>query len=131
MAAPWTVQAQFAIEAADEQEALAIGQAVFQQLDAPLTDPLHARQSRQKVWTITGELDLSGLPMIEPDTAHTRIAFLKRNLGEVTWRVARTDDLHEAQEWPPGFWAERPEADDMLVHPAVRAALIQANASGG
>jgi hypothetical protein len=35
----------------------------------------------------------------------------------------------EAHEWPPGWGRDRPGDDDLLAHPAVRAALIHAYAA--
>jgi hypothetical protein len=34
------------------------------------------------------------------------------------------------REWPPGVWAREPGADDVLVHPAIRAARIWVTADG-
>lgn len=123
--AVWTAKAMFAIEAADDNEALAIGNIIIEQMDVVLIKPLTARQSRERIWTVGAELDLSGVPVFEPDNASTRCVYVKRNLGQVTWRVACTDDDHETQEWPPSFWAQRPGADEILAHPAIRGAMIR------
>jgi hypothetical protein len=122
------VRALFAIEAADQSAARQIGNKVLRQMDVVLAGPPTARQSREQVWTIMAELDLSALPEIEPDNAHTRVSYVTRNLGSVTWRVNSSDDRREIHEWPPGFWAQHPEDDQLLAHPAVRAVLIHASA---
>jgi hypothetical protein len=118
----------FAIEAADETEARDIGNKVLRQMDVVLAAPPNVHQFREQIWAITAEADSSALQVTEPDDAHTWVTYLKRNLGPVTWRVNRSDDRQETHEWPPGFWARQPGTDDMLVHPAVRAALLQASA---
>lgn len=103
----WAVRALLAIETGSEDQARDIASQVFQQMDVVFERPPAGYKSREQIWTIAADIDLSGLPVIEPDTARIRVNYVKRNLGSVTWRVARSDDRHETQEWPPGFWAQR------------------------
>jgi DNA-binding phage protein len=122
----WTVTAMFAVEAADERAARAVLTGVLEEMDVATTSEVTVVQSGEAVWTVKVEVDLSGLPVIDPDDARTRITYVTRNVGGVTWRSTRTDERHVTYEWPPSFWVMS-GGHEVLVHPAIRAAAIHAS----
>jgi DNA-binding phage protein len=122
----WPAWARFAIEADDEQQPRTIADGVLEQMTvvaaigpgtAPLPDGL---------WTVTADVDLSGV-QVEPDDAMTRVHYMIRHLGEVTW-TSREHGRQATMSWPPDVWARRPGADDVLGHPAIRAAVFWVSA---
>lgn len=76
------------------------------------------------IWVATAEPDLTRLQSIEPDDAATRVRYVCSGFGtDVLWTVRATG--HQAKwEWPPDIWSRRPGKDDVLLHPAVLAAII-------
>ena len=80
---------------------------------------------------MTAGLDLSGLAVIEPHDAATRLSYLTGSAGEgVTW-LSRVQERRGTAEWPPNIWDRRPGADDQLLHPAISAAIIHVSAADG
>jgi DNA-binding phage protein len=126
--ARWTASVRFAIEAPDEREARAIAGGLLGQMGVPLAGEPVTVLSGDGVWTASADLDLSGLPTIEPDNAQTRLTYLAGRLPEgVTWS-SRVSENQGSYDWPPSFWDRRPGRDDELAHPAIRAAMIHVSA---
>jgi len=124
----WTVTARFAVDAADETEARAVVSGVLEKMEmAPSKDPVSA-SAGEKTWTVEAELDLSGLETVDPDDARSRLQYVTRNLGGLTWRVVRADERQGKFEWPPSVWAVSGR-NEVLVHPAIKAAEVQASAA--
>ncbi len=129
--ARWIAWVRLAIETASEQDALAITHDVFQRLGLVVAGEPGTAASGEGFWTVTANLDLSGLGVIEPDTAATRLSFVAGHFDAgVTW-TGRAAEREGTYHWPPDFWSRRPGADDVLGHPAVRAAIIRVEASRG
>jgi hypothetical protein len=124
--ARWTQWVRFAIEAAAEDETRAITGGVLAQLKLPVAgeprfQPLGLRDG---IWVVTADVSLAGLGSIQPDNARTRGTYLRGHFGEdVSWTVRATEQQAKC-EWPPDIWTRRPGADDVLLHPAVRAVII-------
>ena len=130
--APWTVWARFAIEAASEVDARAIADRVFAQMEAtaggePQVIPFRRRPGS---WVATAHMDLTVLPSLEPDNARTRLSYLAAGLGGATWG-GRVTERQGKWEWPPDIWSREPGKDDVLVHPAVLAAILWVSAAYG
>jgi hypothetical protein len=126
----WSAGVMFALDAGGEQEARAIAGTVLDQMDVTAT----IRDDRtgpvpEGLWTVTADVDLSNVT-VEPDSAENRVSYLARNLERVKWVGTATSDSRAVREWPPGVWAREPGADDVLVHPAIRAARIWVTADG-
>jgi hypothetical protein len=64
---------------------------------------------------------------VEPDDVEV-FSYLRGDLGGATW-TGRVKDRQRGWDWPPSIWARRPGADDVLGHPAIRAARIRVSAS--
>jgi hypothetical protein len=127
----WSVWARLAIEASDESEARAIGDSVLGKMGVVLVGEPSLVPSGEGFWTITADIDLSGLTEIDPDNAHTRLCYVTGHLGgNVTWG-SRVSERQGKFEWPPDFWSRQSGRDDMLAHPAIRAAIIWASAEEG
>lgn len=125
----WTTWVRFAIEAPGEREARTIAGAGLGKMENVVVagQPV-AVPSRDGFWTVTANLDLSGLKVIEPDDARTRLAYVTGLIpDQVTW-LSRVSDRRGTFEWPPNFWDRRPGADDQLLHPAIRAAIVHVSA---
>ncbi len=123
--ATWTVQVRLAIEAASESEAQAIAQAALAEIGATAEETPIAIPASPGLWSVTARLDLSGLGTIEPDNAQTRLSYVSGLIPDnVTW-ISHVNEHQGTYEWPPQIWDRRPSADDRLLHPAIRAALIQ------
>jgi hypothetical protein len=124
----WSAGVMLAIDAAGEQEARAIAGAVLDQMDVTAT----IRDDRtgpvpEGLWTVTADVDLSDVT-VEPDSAENRVSYMGRNLERVTWVSTATGGSRAVREWPPDVWGRQPGADDVFVHPAIRAARIWAMA---
>jgi hypothetical protein len=125
----WTAWLRFAIEAPGEREARAIADAALGTMENVVVagQPVAVR-SGNGFWTVTANLDLSGVRAIEPDNAQTRLAYLTGLIpDQVTW-LSRVSDRRGTFEWPPSFWDRRPGPDDQLLHPAIRAAIVHVSA---
>lgn len=86
-----------------------------------------AFRRRPGTWVATAHMDLTTLPSIEPDDARTRLTYLSMGLGQVTW-ASRVSAREARWDWPPDIWTREPGQDDVLVHPAVLAAILWASA---
>jgi hypothetical protein len=81
------------------------------------------------LWTVTADVDLGNIT-VEPDNAENRLSYLTLNLEGVTWVSKTTGDRRAVRQWPPDVWGRQEGADDVLVHPAIRAARIWVSADG-
>jgi hypothetical protein len=119
----WIARAMFAMEASDEQEARAIAGRVLDQMNvADAISEIQAAPIPEGLWSVNADLDLAG-EQFEPDDAETRLSYLTDHLGGVTW-VGVVRDRQAGKSWPPDIWSRQPGRDDVLVHPAIRAAKI-------
>jgi hypothetical protein len=121
----WSAWVRFAMEAGSEQEARSIAAGVLDQMGVTATIGREVGPVPEGLWTVTADVDLSDV-QFEPDDAQTRATYITSitgHLGEVTW-TGRAKDHQYRMQWPPDIWSRRPGADDMLGHPAIRAAVI-------
>jgi hypothetical protein len=126
----WSARAMFAMEASDEQEARAIAGSVLDQMNvADAISQTQAAPIPEGLWTVNADLDLAG-ERFEPDDAQTRLSYLTDHLEGVTW-VGRVSDRQGGYSWPPDLWSRQPGQDDVLVHPAIRAAKVWVTAEEG
>jgi hypothetical protein len=124
----WSAGVMLAIDAGSEQEARAIAGEVLDQMDVTAT----IRSDRtgpvpEGLWTVTARVDLADVT-VEPDNAENRLSYMSRNLEGVTWVSKTTGDIRAVRQWPPDIWGRQAGADDVLVHPAIRAVRIWASA---
>jgi hypothetical protein len=118
------------MEASDEQEARAIAGSVLDQMNvADAISQTQAAPIPEGLWTVNADLDLAG-ERFEPDDAQTRLSYLTDHLEGVTW-VGRVSDRQGGYSWPPDLWSRQPGQDDVLVHPAIRAAKVWVTAEEG
>jgi DNA-binding phage protein len=122
----WSAWARFAIEADDEQQARTIADGVLEQMKVAAAIGPRTGPFPEGLWTVTADVDLSQVH-VEPDDAMTRVHYMIRHLGEVTW-TSREHGRQATMSWPPDIWSRRPGADDVLGHPAIRAAVFWASA---
>ena len=124
----WSAGVMFAIDAGNEQEARAIAGAVLDEMGVTATI-LGDRTGPvpEGLWTVTADVDLGNVT-VEPDSAENRLSYLARNLEGVTWVSKTTEDIRAVRQWPPDIWGRQAGADDVLVHPAIRAVRIWASA---
>jgi hypothetical protein len=124
----WSAGVMFAIDAGSEQEARAIAGAVLDEMGVTATI-LGDRTGPvpEGLWTVTADVDLGNVT-VEPDSAENRLSYLARNLEGVTWVSKTTEDIRAVRQWPPDIWGRQAGADDVLVHPAIRAVRIWASA---
>jgi hypothetical protein len=124
----WSAGVMFAIDAGSEQEARAIAVAVLDEMGVTATI-LGDRTGPvpEGLWTVTADVDLGNVT-VEPDNAENRLSYLARNLEGVTWVSKTTEDIRAVRQWPPDIWGRQAGADDVLVHPAIRAVRIWASA---
>ena len=137
--ARWNLFVRFAIEAASEDEARAVFGQVLADLarspgrwdqDLPLRSepvirPRHLRQP-DDIWIAEVTPDLTQLQVIDPDDAKTRCELIHGFFGYAggVWSVPLNTDRKATREWPTEILNRRPGQDDVLLHPAVRAAKI-------
>jgi hypothetical protein len=123
----WSGWAMFAIDAGTEQEARAIAGGVLDQMDVAATiSEDRTGPVPEGLWTVTADIDLGDV-LVEPDDAPTRVSYLTRHLGGVTWE-SRERDRQAMRQWPPDLWSRQPGSDDVLGHPAIRAVKIWTSA---
>lgn len=127
----WSAGVMFAIDAASEQEAKAIAGTVLGQMGISAT----IRDDRtgpvpEGLWTVTADADLSEMTF-EPDNAESRISYLTRNLELVKWVSGPAGDRRRVWHWPPDVWNREPGKDDVMAHPAIRAAQVWAMPGDG
>lgn len=127
--APWTVWARFLIKASSQGEARTIADSVIARMEASASgEPqIAAFRRRPGTWVVTAHMDLTTLPSLEPDDARTRLSYLSGGFGQVTW-ASRVTEREGRWDWPPDIWSREPGKDDVLVHPAVLAAILFASA---
>jgi hypothetical protein len=119
----WSARVAFAMEAGSEQEARAIADGVLDQMgNTAAVRELQAGPVPEGLWTVNADIDLAGINF-EPDNAETRLSYLVGELGEVTW-TSRITERQGTFQWPPDVWSRQPGRDDVLGHPAIRAARI-------
>lgn len=126
----WSAGVMFAIDAGSEQEARAIAGAVLDEMGVTATIAGdRTGPVPEGLWTVTADVDLGNVT-VEPDNAENRLSYLARNLEGVTWVSKTTEDIRAVRQWPPDIWGRQAGADDVLVHPAIRAVRIWASAGG-
>ncbi len=122
---PWTVTVRIGIEVANRTAALEKAANAFAEIDIPLKwEPSLSPHGIDR-WVVTGELDLSHLPVIDPDNAETRLSYVASRFPEEVLWSSRVSDDGGSFEWPPNFWDRRSADDDYLLDPAIRAVLIR------
>jgi hypothetical protein len=126
----WSARVMFAMEAGSEHEAKQIAGRVLDQMAvADVISQTQAAPIPEGLWTVNADLDLAGV-QFEPDDAQTRLSYLTAHLEGVTW-VGRVSDGQGVYSWPPDIWSRQPGQDDILGHPAIRAARLWVNAEEG
>jgi hypothetical protein len=129
----WSATVTFAVEAGSEHEASAIARGVLDQMGGPTAIsgamPGTGQESGpipERLWTVAADFDLSGM-QVEADDMEA-FSDLRGDLRGAAW-TGRVKDRQGGWDWPPSIWARRPGADDVLGHPAIRAARIRVSAS--
>jgi hypothetical protein len=128
---PWDVVIKVAVDAADEAQARSIVDLVVRPMEITVAGTPPFVQFDDGTWVTEMTVTEPVFEQSEPAGAMDVLSSLRSGLGPVTWRAgtdrpADPDSAQAAQiEWPAGFWmvAGRRET---LVHPAVRAMLMQA-----
>jgi len=131
---PWDIVIKVAVEADDEIQARSIADTVVDAMDIVVDITAGAPpfvQFEDGTWATEIKVSEPVFRQDEPGGTMDALLTLTANLRPLTWRSGAdtpvgADSANVAQaEWPPGFWtvAGRPET---LVHPAVRAMLLQA-----
>ena len=124
----WSAGVMLAIDAGSEEEARAIAGTVLNQMGVTATivgdrtGPVP-----EGLWTVTADVDLGNVT-VEPDNAENRLSYMTRDLEGVTWVSKATVDSRAVRQWPPDVWGRQAGADDVMVHPAIRAVRIWASA---
>jgi hypothetical protein len=131
---PWDITIKIAVEAADEAGARALLNQVITTMDITAAGTPPFVRFDDGTW-------VTELTVAEPvfdeteDGAVDVLSTLRVNLGPVTWRGSSDtpfdpDSARAGQvEWPPGFWALAGRRET-LVHPSVRAMLLQISSRG-
>jgi hypothetical protein len=130
----WDITVKIAVEAADEAGARALLGQVIAAMDITAAGTPPFVRFSDGTWA-------TELTVAEPvfdeteDGAMSVLSTLRVNLGPVTWRGSSDtpfdpDSARAGQvEWPPGFWALAGR-QETLVHPSVRAMLLQISSQG-
>ena len=127
--AHWRLSLRFAIEADTPIEARAVLTTVLGLLDPPLPlrgEPVVHPRGRYPdgLWIAETAPDLTYLQSIDPDDARTRCRVVETYFpSDVDWGLPLATAQVSRFEWPLDIWQRRAE-DEVLLHPAVRAAQI-------
>ena len=127
----WDLVIKVAVEAAEEAEARSIVDLVLGTMQVATASTPPFVQFDDGTWATEIHADNPTFEHVEPNDVMSVLSSVKANLGPVTWRgvtdtPSNPDSARVGQiEWPPGYWvlAGRKET---LVHPSVRAVLLQA-----
>jgi hypothetical protein len=127
----WDVVVKIAVEADTEAEARSIVDLVIDTMRIATASSPPLIQFDDGTWATEIHVDEPVYDDMEPNNALSVLSSVKANLGPVSWRGATDtpfdpDSARAAQlEWPPSYWALAGRKE-MVVHPAVRAMLLQA-----
>jgi hypothetical protein len=127
----WGVVVKIAVEAATEAEARSIVDLVIDTMRIATANSPPLVRFDDGTWATEIHVDELAYEDVESDNALSVLSSLTANLGPVSWRGAtdtpfNPDSARAAQiEWPPSYWALAGRKE-MVVHPAVRAMLLQA-----
>ena len=128
----WTVRVRLSVDANSEQQARAAVEDVLAQLGVAVrgTPAVAAPATAGRFWRGEAELDLSGLPAIQPNDAATRFKYVVRNVSGVTLASSGQPDEYRALwEWLPERWEMLAYTrSEVFVNPSTRAANIYVTA---
>jgi hypothetical protein len=119
----WKARLRFAIDAVDAAEAENILYSVLGRMGVEALGTSTVECISDSVWTTATDVDLSGLGVVEPDTAKTRALYVIRQT-DAAWRITTVSETELIYEWPPAAWLEQRNPAIML-HASVRTALIR------
>lgn len=131
----WDIVVKIAVEAASEAEARAIVDLVLDVMEVTPGGPPPFVHFDDGTWATEMHIDDPAFEQVEPNDALSVLSCVTANLDPVTWRGACDSpfDPESARagqmEWPPGYWALAGRKET-VVHPAVRAVLLQAQRTG-
>lgn len=126
----WDIVVKIAVDAGETQ-ARAIADMLLRKMHVTPDRPLAWERFEDGAWATEVHVNAAGFELVEPSDPLSVLSCLTADLGPVTW-VNHTDTPFDPEsaragqkEWPPGYWtlAGRKET---LVHPSVRAVLLQA-----
>ncbi len=127
----WDIVIKIAVEAAGEAEARSITDMLLGKMQVTAIEAPVCVQFDDGTWATETHADASGFELVEPNGPLSVLSCLTADLGPVQW-LGHTDtpfdpeSAHAGQmEWPPGYWALAGRKET-LVHPSVRAVLLQA-----
>ena len=135
--AGWEIVIKVAVDAPGEAQARPIAEAVLRAMGVTGADggadvgSLPFAQMEDGSWATEARIEDREPAVPGQDDPMSVLSHRTANLGQVTWRGGTAPPGQPASadfgqmEWPAGYWAVagRPET---LVHPAVRAVLLQA-----
>jgi hypothetical protein len=131
---PWHITIKIAVDADDEAGGRALVDQVIAAMDITAAGTPPFVRFDDGTWV--AELAVAEPVFDETDEgAMNVLSTLRVNLGLVTWRGGSDTpfDPDSARagwaEWPPGFWALAGRRET-LVHPSVRAMLLQISSQG-
>jgi hypothetical protein len=120
-----------AAEAVDETGARAIADLLLGRMEVTAVEALVFVRFEDGTWATETRVDARGFEQVEPNDPISVLSCLTKDLGPVQW-VGHTDEPFDPEsarfgqvEWPPSYWAMAGRKET-LVHPSVRAVLLQA-----
>jgi hypothetical protein len=133
--ARWDIVIRVAVDAAAEAEARTVVDLVFDAMGvAPAGTPPFV-QFDDGTWATEKHVNDPEFDQVEPNDALSVLSCLTADLGPVTFRGVTDSPLEPdsarvgQMEWPPSYWALAGRKET-VVHPSVRAVLLQAHRSG-
>lgn len=133
--AHWDIVIKVAVDAAGEAEARSVVDLVLGAMGvAPASTPPFV-QFGDGTWATEIHVDDPEFDQVEPNDALSVLSCLTADLGPVTFRGVTDspfdpDSARAGQlEWPPSYWALAGRKET-VVHPSVRAVLLQAHRAG-
>lgn len=127
----WNIVIKIAVEAAEETEARAIADLLLGRMEVAPAEALAFVHFDDGTWATELRVDDPGSEQVEPSDPISVLSCLTKDLGPVQW-AGHTDTPFDPEsaragqlEWPPSYWAMAGRKET-LVHPSVRAVLLQA-----
>ncbi len=128
----WDIVIKVAVDVPGEAEARSIVDLVLGAMGVAAASTAPFVQFDDGTWAAEIHVDDPEFEQVEPNDAISVLSCLTADLGPVTFRGVTDspfdpDSARAAKmEWPPGYWALAGRKET-VVHPSVRAVLLQAH----
>jgi hypothetical protein len=127
----WDIVIKIAVDTPEEADARSVAAVLLGRMQVTPAGAAPFIQFEDGIWVTELHVADPDFEQVEPQDPLSVLSCLTADLGSVTW-TGQTDtpfDPDQARagqlDWPPGYWSTAGRKET-LVHPSVRAVLLQA-----